>query len=292
MKRLLLCVAAITLSSISASAMILFGAGNNETTSDPDNGIPWDSVVRTNDGTAVHLGNGYFLTANHVISNDIFVFDEASQTEIKYTTDTSFGTDGKIQIGGVDLKIFKVSDPEILKLDYAILYDEILPEGTDIYHVGAGIGRGSAPLNTADTQIGVGGSKTVRWGTNEAYHDTYKDLFLYMTIANAPPYGVDPFDYKYEAGLTSGDSGSPMFVQILDKWYVAGIAFGVSDSGSYVVFSNGSNASINYMLRSTDYYDEIYAIVPFIPEPSEIAVIFGFCAMAFAICKRKKKRTA
>ena len=52
-------------------AVVLFNLPNSANQSDPGTGVPWGSVAKVSDsaggsqtGSAVHIGNGYLLTAN------------------------------------------------------------------------------------------------------------------------------------------------------------------------------------------------------------------------------------
>ncbi len=71
----LLCLGLLVLGSVESRALVFWNLDNSANQTDPGTGVPWDSVARvagTNlslantTGSAIYLGNGYMLTANHV----------------------------------------------------------------------------------------------------------------------------------------------------------------------------------------------------------------------------------
>jgi hypothetical protein len=152
-----------------ASALIRFGLGNSANQTNPGTGAPFDSVAKvyttvdgTTRGSAVHLGNGYMLTANHVdvTTAQSFTFDGVTP----YALDTEF-TPTQVA-AGVDMKVFKLTTtPTVVAANVYTGASELTESAT---LVGWGRGRlATVPLESA--VVPWGGSETItkRWGLNE-----------------------------------------------------------------------------------------------------------------------------
>ena len=96
--------------------MLYYNLGNGANTTDPGTGVPFDSVgkVTTSDGSgisgsAVYLGDGYVLTANHVTTDSNYKYVTFGSTV--YEVDTmAFSGSMSIQVEpGVDMKIMKLT---------------------------------------------------------------------------------------------------------------------------------------------------------------------------------------
>lgn len=277
----------------SVHALILYNAGNDATNSAPSNGAPWDAVAYIGAaGTAVHIGNGYFLTANHVNGNSISFADNQN-----FSIDQSFGTNGFIKIGSADLKIFKIADETINEYAAVNLFEGVLSGGEEITLIGCGMGRDSAdqlPTNGETSLVDWAHPKSMRWGLNEIFAnsavednlESQLNYQIYMTQLNTPSAGGLG---DYEAGLASADSGSPMFFYYEDNWFLAGIATTTTrENASF--FGGHADGDLNIFVNLGAYLQEIYAITGNIPETSEYAIFISLAALIFAIRKRKNKK--
>ncbi|HWB60232.1 MAG TPA: hypothetical protein VG733_12120, partial [Chthoniobacteraceae bacterium] len=93
-----------------ARALIPYDTGtdtdNTYNTTPPLNGAPWNYVAEvtnadvSTDASAVYLGNGFLITANHVNLGTSVLLDGTS-----YTIDASYTPE---QVGDADLKLFKI----------------------------------------------------------------------------------------------------------------------------------------------------------------------------------------
>lgn len=95
----------------SSNAIITYGESNLSSEIDyknPENPA-LTSVVSVHDSSAVHLGNGWFLTANHVSANSSISISQNGQTaKISYVDNTLNSS------YGADLKLFYVEDYQSL----------------------------------------------------------------------------------------------------------------------------------------------------------------------------------
>ena len=261
-----------------AQALILYNKDNSQNLNDPNTGVPFDAVARLGNsgggigGTGVHLGNGYILTANHVTSFDTVTFDGT----------TFFTQDGAaaVQVAtGVDMKIFHLSSAP--PVSAALIYtgsDELLYPATI---VGWGLGRDPASsLGSGTVAWGSGSTIAKRWGTNtpKAAIDDFSAAGYTYDALETVLGNID----DSEAAVTLYDSGSGLFQEIDDIWYLTGITtttttkaggststFGddyaaviTPGSPSRITFSSGSG-DINLFVRTSSY-----ATLIAVPEPS------------------------
>lgn len=103
--------AVASLFPFSSNAVITYGESNLSSEVDyqnPEN-TALTSVVAVSDSSAVHLGNGWFLTANHVSANSSISISQNGQTaKISYVDNTLNSS------YGADLKLFYVEDYQSL----------------------------------------------------------------------------------------------------------------------------------------------------------------------------------
>lgn len=103
--------AVASLFPFSSNAVITYGESNLLSEVDyqnPEN-TALTSVVAVSDSSAVHLGNGWFLTANHVSLNSSVSVSQNGQTaKISYVDNTLNSS------YGADLKLFYVEDYQSL----------------------------------------------------------------------------------------------------------------------------------------------------------------------------------
>jgi hypothetical protein len=120
MRKLLLTTALLlALSAAPAPALVLWGLDNTANLTDPGTGAPWNAVAKvTNsdgsliEGSAVYLGNGFMLTANHVTMNltySFVTFDQVETFAIDPTFNDGVRAYGKQVAPGVDMAVFKLT---------------------------------------------------------------------------------------------------------------------------------------------------------------------------------------
>ena len=299
MKKIFLLLAILVCSVSAARALVVYGEDNSANTSAPSNGLPFDNVAGVYTygylmGSCVYLGNGYFITANHVPldANSSITFD----SEIYYSISSAYAP---TQVGDADLKIFYIADQSLQESLTAVdVYETSFTTQVQVYVAGSGVGR-SPSSSTEDNPVSWGDSQTatVRWGTNNIHSKgsntingyTYN---YYSTQLNAVSNGT-------EAGLTLYDSGGAMFYKtIFGDWYLAGIATAVSTSGSSAfaetVADGGSIiGDFNYFVDLSYYADEIKDVIsrpPTVPEPMCVSIISALAAVAFAFKRASRSR--
>ena len=233
----------------SSEALIVFGSNDQLDPSNPDyndtytlppnDGAPWAYVARVSPDSpsAVYLGHGFILTANHVgtrntgILIDGQVYDRDQTFErIRITT----GSDN------VDLSLWKIlGDPGLPELPIAIsTVDSDLGTATTL--IGWGAGKGQY-LSSGYGQNKIEGwewdqsIQIKRWGTNMSDGDASSlvpgvdyEVLRFFQNRNAGP---------GEAAPAQDDSGSGAFQFLGGIWKLTGIAT-LSQSPSLFVNSD------------------------------------------------------
>ncbi len=291
----------LLLSASPASAIILFNLDNSANQTDPGSGVPWTSVGRVQSagaanqsGSAVYLGNGYVLTANHVATTAFY-------NEIEFGAGLVYQLDQgytPVQVAdGVDLKVVRLLDHNPAGVTAATLFptfhgEEVAPATL------IGWGRGRNATFAPGTPAGNWGDDTTRakrWGLNEPKAATlvnysnggftynYETLVTIAGAASGTPAGLG----DSEATLTSYDSGGGIFQLIGGQWYLIGISVAVEVNG-YVTFGNDDTVSprgdASFFARVSTYESQISALVP---EPSAWAALAGLGALGL-VCLRRR----
>ena len=214
-------LAALALYATVADAVILYGNDNSANQSDPGTGAPWGNVAEiVNDGgsgltgSAVYIGDGFLLTADHVTLRSHVSFDGATflARDLGYTP---------VQIAPADLKLFRIaSDPGLPSVP---LYDGSSEVGLTGTIVGWGVGRDpGVPVDTDAVTWGTDATVAKRWGTNVlAGVNNSLSLLGYVYSALVTVLGNAVGDD--EAAITSHDSGSALFVNDGGTWKLAGV---------------------------------------------------------------------
>ena len=248
-----------------AEALIIYRGGQDETTHNTTTaGMPsgldavWDSVVfvsptpQTFNASAVYLGNGFFLTANHV---DAVSCGQAqvSINDVLYTLDTGFGPGGVLRVDGtVDLKIFKVLAPP--NLPPVTLNQGSADVRVTSYVIGCGVGKGTAV--TGGWAWGTDATRAKRWGSvYTAGRDEIPAFGSYLFSYFSTAYGMNV------ASATLGDSGSGLFQYIGGAWVLSGITAAVTANG-HSFYNNGGNPDATIYVRIADYADAILNATP------------------------------
>lgn len=310
----------------SSNAVITYGESNLSSEVDyqnPENSA-LTSVVAVSDGSAVHLGNGWFLTANHVSVNSwISVSQNGETAKVSYVDNTLNSS------YGADLKLFYVEDYQSLtslssvgiasQNAYAsletttfgysrtenIITGYTYERGTLITIAGAGFDRDDSAAIDAETVSSNGLRGTVHAGESSLFTTQTTDGFNYLITMAETETG--------SAQALTGDSGGGMFVYFEDEWYIVGTITSVypSISTSTAIFGSYDEAKLTYgsdgrptidpsalyensltiALNLKDYADTINAIIATtpVPEPAETAFLAALLSIAaIAVVKRKR----
>lgn len=287
--------------SRSALAIILVGGGNLINVSAPGDGAPWDEVARVTNasgthktsGSAVHLGGGYMLTANHVsLSQGYVSFDGSTTYQIAGGSAVQVNSDGEV----LDLKLFQLLDHPgttgvALFPEYAKGYEASFGAATQI-----GWGVGHAPVDGANPWTwGDAGTSEKRWGVNAfefAQTISYAHSgtnYSFESLITA----LDSDATTDEAAATIYDSGSGYFIKdASDNWFLAGTIVTVSTNGSST-FANDGNQDLNFAVRIAEYADEISALMSdpiAVPEPARAAWALAGVATFLTLRRRAAVR--
>ena len=262
-----------------ANALIFWNQDNSANQTDPGDGVPWDSVGRvagtdlslsSSSGSAIYLGAGFMLTANHVTlgASQRVTFDGVTSFSVDMTFNS--GTGSKQVASDVDLKVFKLTSfPSVTVVNLG----SSSPYIADTTLIGYGVGRGATPLETDTVAWGAKDTVAKRWGINvprqlanisySGYN--YTAIVSVMGSGTSSPAGVG----DNEAGLSVIDSGSGMFQKISGTWYLMGVGATVSQQAGADTTTfdrdsvSGSNqGDKNYHVSVSTYRDDILAIIP------------------------------
>ncbi len=269
----------IGLATQPVSALILFGLDNSANQSDPGTGVPFSSVGILADvglanpmGSAVYLGGGYMLTANHVVMTPYVTFDGTTY----YQRDLGFAP---VQVAAnVDLQVFRLTTMPTVAA--AQLYTGVNEPVAPATLVAWGIGRSpTVPVDSLAVTWGDDSTIAKRWGLNTPLgtvsianqSGSYAGLYTALGSTTGNPAGLG----ASEAGAALYDSGSGLFQKIAGSWYLIGLTTGVATAGTSN-FGNDKasnpNGDLNYFARVGTYHTAIAAIIP---EPSAAALLVG-----------------
>ena len=303
MKKITLCllVFAAVWAANCAHALIVYGETNAEALVSYSSATDAEtSVVKVGGCSAVYLGNGWFLTANHVgVSLNGALTQNGTSATVSYI-DTTLNT-----TYGVDLKLFYVENvANLASLTSVSLSSSVCGSvtgqttsrghtinGTSIELVTSGWGRADdSSVSSSTAAIGTSSTSGIR------STDTYVDAVA----------AVSGFDYFIaisnaaagEAALVTGDSGGGMFVNVGGVYYLVGTAVSANNSASgsdnVVAFgTTTSDSSYSFFLDLSNYADDINEIISTnplssVPEPAEYAAVSALAALALVFLRRRK----
>ena len=297
MRRLFLTAAFLLAAHLPAYAIVFWNLGNDANQTDPGTGVPWNSVAKVVNsgnsslsGSAVYLGNGFLLTANHVTVNSNFSQVTFDNTDF-FGIDPSFGNYGTQVAAGVDMKVIKLTlNPAgVNAVTLLTTPDELIASAT---LVGWGKGRDPAvPLASTNVTWGDDSTATKRWGLN-APKFVGSDPYDYVgTIAGASGPGFEPGGLgDAEASVALYDSGSGLFQEINDAWYLIGITTSTDDGGSTDFGIDSSESAQrgdrDFFARISSYDEQITALVP---EPSTVSLLALSAAAAAVFAFRRRR---
>ncbi len=217
-----------------AQALIIYGTGptdvnNALNTTAPTTGtfsyvsqFLWPYVANFGNASAVYLGNGYLLTANHVapVPDSGIVINNVS-----YNRDLTYNPLQVVEGADVpDMKLVKIVNPPALA---TLPIHFSTGDTTSCTLVGWGVGKG-AIIAGQGWSWGSDPVRTQRWGTNSAVAASSASTGLpfdgLRTLFNAGS--------TNEAQITIGDSGSGLFSNIGGVWKLTGLATNVSTANA------------------------------------------------------------
>jgi hypothetical protein len=302
MRKLLLTTALLVAISAPARSIIFWNLGNEANQTDPGTGVSWASVAKIYDplnnaisGSAVYLGNGYLLTANHVYVGPNFDTNDYSQVSFdninSYLIDPNFGNYGIQVAPGVDMKVIKLTlNPA--GVNAVTLLTSPIEQVAPATLVGWGKGRDpSIPLASTNVTWGTDATAEKRWGLNEPKFSG-SDPYDYLgTVAGASGPSFAPGGLgDAEASVALYDSGSGLFQEITDTWYLIGITTSTDDGGSTDFgideITSPERGDRDYFARISSYHEEITALVP---EPSTISFLAMAGAALAALTLRRRR---
>jgi hypothetical protein len=275
----------------------LVGGGNVINTTDPGAGLPWDEVARvtnvsashSSSGTAIHIGGGYMLTANHVSLGQGYVsFDGSTTYQILGGSAVQVSSGSDV----IDLKVFQLStNPGSTGVDlfpeYAKGLETLFGAAT---HVGWGVGHHPVDADNPWTW-GDAATSSKRWGVND-----FEFALTLNYSAGGVDYGfeslataLDSDATSNEAAATLYDSGSGLFIQDgVGDWYLAATMVTVSSNGSST-FGVEDAQDMNYAVRIAEYANEISLLMTdpiAVPEVSAFTLWLGLTICAFTMRRR------
>jgi hypothetical protein len=219
----------------------------------------WDYVGSINSCSCIYLGNGWILTAAHVVSGTSYT---GSFTLSGSTYTIVSGT--IVYIGDSDLAMIYVGSSATIDLPTLSLSTSTLSTNSTVVLVGNG-----------------GGSES--WGT----------ATVYKTGTSVTVSGYTSTDFIATSGSTSvvvGDSGGGAFYydSTTKTWVLAGVLEAIA-SGT----SNGTVTYYNFIVDISQYYTEIEEVMASaVPEPSTLAMAGAGLGVLWWSRRRKKNRAA
>ena len=305
--RLFLLLLSVAMLTLPARAVIVAGGDGTQNTTPPPDDFGFANVgavfnvARGFFNSGVYLGNGWVLTAYHVIDNGLggFQFGSIVFDGISYTAeDGSAVRLSNPGLGPTDLAVFKLTTvPENLAPVKLSLTTPLL--GASVSMAGDSINRMPnethwnvvnsvwTETNGPGTRQGykwADGGQTVRWGTNAVSrtalleNDGFGEIVAFRTVLSAGISG--------EAQGAAGDSGGGVFVKNAGQWELAGIMVATSafagQPGRTAVFGNET-----LIADISTYRNQILAV----PEPGcGVLLLIGAAALAVRRQRRHSER--
>lgn len=291
--------------ALQANGMLFWNEDNSANLTDPGTGVSWGSVAKVTNssqtllsGSAIYLGDGYLLTANHVTMNGTYsyvTFDGVSTFQIDSSFNDGTRTAGKQVASNVDMAVFKLTTipSGLTAVNLLGAPDELVAASTLI---GWGVGRNPlTPLESDSVPWGSSSTAAKRWGLNEPKalanvtygSGSYEALVTYAggTGGSFSPEGLG----NSEASATLYDSGSGLFQQISGQWYLIGLTTEV-DQLNTTLFGNDQVATphgdANYFVRISTYDSQIMALIP---EPAPAMLTLSAAALLMlVVCRRSR----
>jgi len=236
----------------SASSAVVVGLEDVSEFDDPGSqwhGMTLDWIGRTGVGSAVAVGNRWFLSAAH-LSVGVGGQIELPGGDV-YTVSKVYNAP-VIGFAAPDLKIVKVA--EELPGWYEI-YDGAFAAGAPV--IMAGTGYSGAVDPASDTfNWSAGTERAWRWGTNEISRGLWMPSGPYCSLSIQMDFNYG--DTDYEAGWGNGDSGGGTFLYDDGQWKLTGV-------NNYISMIGGGSSppyNTNSAVYMPNYIEWIQSFVP------------------------------
>jgi hypothetical protein len=286
--------ASLAVAPPAARGVVIQTLSGTDNTSAPLDDPGWLNVSFRGNGSAVYLGNGWVLTANHTTGGSM-TFNGQTFSEVPGSAFLLSNNDVPDRTATTDLKLLRidgiptgVSDLPIAATTPAL--------GTPVVMIGAGRDRGAFTQWTVNqtttpwtwTEVSSGGNfggfqtlgtRALRWGTNNVELINQWIFFEGRDVYTM----ATGFDFEFgtsEAQAVFGDSGGAVFAKNGSQWELAGIMTAVAgfsgqpNPGFTPVFGNAT-----FMADLSFYREQIVAVVP---EPGGAALVVVALGMAGA----------
>jgi hypothetical protein len=256
------------------------GTGNTSAPS-PDPG--WDYVGRRGAPTAVYLGDGWVLTANHVGSGAV-VLDGISYPAVPGSETRISNPDSSL----ADLIVFAISPyPAWPLLPIATTTPTV---GTDVVLIGRGRDRGLATSWDPNGPPPPGPyagyewdtTRTIRWGTNQIASIPAAPVLDTFSITTAFDAGATP----HEAMAADGDSGGALFVDNGGSWELAGLMFAIAGYSGQPP-ETALYGNLTYSADLAFYRDDILDVIG-LPEP--VGALPVGALLVAGLARRRERR--
>ena len=231
------------------------GTGNTDSpANDPDySDFPyWNNIGPDGVGTGIYLGNGWVLTADHVVSSGI---PNIVLNGVSYAPNGNPAIRITPSPGNpADLAIYQLAQNPGLPSIPLIPKGTGVPLGSSVLMMGDGFNR-QPNLSTSGSLTGYYWDQTarsMRWGTNT----------VVGTMAVDDGFGVTQTFYTNfanngnvnEAQAAAGDSGGAVFYNTGSQWVLAGMMFCIDNEGGNIGMADYGgqtySASIGSYLRN------------------------------------------
>jgi hypothetical protein len=245
----LICAALCLGFALPAGAVLIDSGDGSGNTSAPPDDPGWDYVTVSAGVSAVYLGNGWVVTANHVAAGDV-VLGGITYPDVPGS---------KIQISDgmgtfADIAVFRIDPYPAWPLLPISSDSNIVDE--QVIMIGQGRDRGASQSACVPPKNGYlwAGTQTKRWGENvvDAYATVLDTSSFYTEFSKT--------GLTHEAQAANGDSGGGVFVKNGSSWELAGLMFAIA--GFSCQPANSSfHGNLTYISNLAAYRDEILPIV-------------------------------
>jgi hypothetical protein len=283
MRRLLFLLSLLLVLAGAAPAVIIDsgdGTGNTGAPSPDDPG--WGHVGLRGSFTAVHLEEGWVITANHVPAGEVVLggisYDLVPGTSVRLQNpDATYA----------DLQMFQISPaPPLPPLPIA---SSVPSNGASLILIGNGRNRGAAtswdpngppppgPIHGYDW----GAGRSLRWGTNFA-EDFPPDPILGTVVFGS---FFDEADSAHEAQAANGDSGGAVFAWDGSQWELAGVIIAITEYSGQPA-QTSLYGQLTYAADLSAYRDPILDVIA-MPEPG--GGLLAGSALLAALARRRRR---
>jgi len=303
-------IVAVMVCSPALGVVIAGGDGSGNTTGYALDGNPvpgWDYIGTYGAGAAVYLGDGWVLTAAHLLTHNTVTFagvtytvDSGPRYQLDNPDDAWFG-----DLGKTDLVMFRLAStsgspdwPALAPLNIA---SSPVQTDTDVVMIGNGYNRQASPVGYDSDWTAVSvdseecmysgfryaGTKSLRWGTNVVSAGPFLSLAI-------KPGELSSFGFlttfrdgasDSEAQAADGDSGGGVFG--LD-----GTLLGIMVGKGQLAGQPGNNLALygnqTYTIDLSYYRSQILAIAPSLAIPEPVSLTTMLAASAFMLLRKRR----